>query len=133
MKGTKAMITRAHTAPVVGMITVAVFLSFCIAPPVDAQDKPVDKTGLDILCSGKGDTYSPPSKSGISTCIFADGQVMTCDSKTDKCTTSLTGDKGKANIAEGAMTLRLLKQLNDKVDRLTKQVESLSRPPSSAK
>ena len=121
------MSTRAHAALTVGVIAVAVLMQSWIAPPA-AQDKPVDRTGLDILCSGKGDVYSAPSKSGISTCIFADGQVMTCDSKTDKCTSSLTGGKDKATIAEGAMTLRLLKQLNDKVDRLTTQIESLSRP-----
>jgi hypothetical protein len=127
------MNTRAHTAVVIGIIAFPMFMSLCIAP-VAAQDKakpPVDKTGLDILCSGKGDTYSPPSKSGISTCIFADEQVMTCDSKTDKCTTKLTGGKDKGNIVEGAMTLRLLKQLNDKVDRLSAQVESLKRPPTA--
>lgn len=127
------MNARAHTAVVVGIFALPVLMSFCIAPLVAAQEKPVDKTGLDIFCTGKGDVYSPPSKSGISTCIFADGQVVTCDSKTDKCTSSLTGGKGKAQIVEGAMTLRLLKQLNDKVDRLSAQVEALRRPPATAK
>lgn len=96
------------------------------APLHSASQAPVDKTGLDILCSGKGDVYSPPPKNGgVSSCIFADGQVMTCDSATDKCQVKRDA-KGPATINADAMTLRMLKELSDRVDRLSAQVQALS-------
>ena len=113
---------------------VAVSISLSVAQSVDAagkSKKPVDKTGLDVLCSGQGDVYSPPNKNGVSSCLFNDGEVLVCDSKKDKCYASLTQDNTKpdhtkATIVEGAFTLRLLKLLNDKVDNLTGQVQSLT-------
>jgi hypothetical protein len=103
--------------------------AFAVLPTADAAGKskkpPPDRTGLDILCSGKGDVYSPPNKSGVSMCLFNDGEVLVCDQKKDKCYASMTGGKPKDIVAEGAVTLRMLKILNDKVDRLSAQVESL--------
>ncbi len=80
----------------------------------------VDRTGLDILCTGKGDAYSPP-KGGLSVCVFADGKVLICDSKTDACTSALVQVDDKAQTVEGVMTFRLLKLLKE----LTERVERL--------
>lgn len=107
-------------------IAIALGMSFLIAhaAPAAAAQTPVDKSGLDILCSGKGDQYSPPPKpGGISSCIFADGQVMTCDSKTEKCEVKQDAKAARGINAE-AMTLRTIKQLNDKVDRLSARAAS---------
>ena len=80
----------------------------------------VDKTGLDILCTRPGDLYVPP-KDGLSVCISKDGTIVICDSKTDKCTNTRMQVDDKAQSVEEAMTFRLLKlvkELNDRVDRL---------------
>ena len=91
---------------------------------------PVDKTGLDILCKAEGGLYVPPDKGGLSACAFKDGQLLVCDSKKDKCSASPTKADvktlPKVTINEGAMNLRMLKQLNDKVETLTSQIQSLS-------
>lgn len=84
-------------------LAVACLSLFVVWPIQTAAQAPVDRTGLDILCSGKGDVYSPPVK-GVSSCIFADGQVLVCDSATDKC---YEGKDGK-------------------VDRLGAQMQALS-------
>lgn len=119
------MNTRTHTALSVALAALVFGLVVPIArPAATAAQAPVDRTGLDILCSGKGDTYSPPVK-GVSSCIFADGQVLVCDSANDKCYEG-KAPKQQARILGDAMTLRLLKQLNDKVDALTAQVRSLT-------
>jgi hypothetical protein len=84
----------------------------------------IDKTGLDILCTGPGDTYLPP-KGGLSACIFADGTVLVCDSKTDTCTRSLTQGSDKASALDGVMThrlLKLVKALSERVDRLESKI-----------
>lgn len=123
------MKSRAHATFAMAIAALAVGISLWLVEPVQTAaqkgEKPVDKTGLDILCSGKGDAYSAPSKSGLSTCIFSDGDVMTCDSNTNQCTSKrdATADRG---INADAMTLRMLHQLNQKVDRLTAQVQALS-------
>lgn len=115
-------------ASAIAAVTVGAFLLIAHPVPAAAQAKPVDKSGLDILCSGKGDTYSPPPKpGGVSSCIFGDGKVMTCDSKTEKC--DLIDDpKAQREMNAQLITIRLIKQLNDKVDRLTAQVRALSAP-----
>ena len=81
----------------------------------------VDKTGLDILCTGKGDVYVPP-KGGLSVCILGDKKtILICDSKTDKCTKALMQPNDDPTAADGMVTfrlLKLLKELNDRVDRL---------------
>ena len=92
---------------------------------------PVDKTGLDVLCKAEDGMYFPPSKkNGLSLCAFKDGQVLVCDSKKDKCSASPTKADGKeppkVTINEGAMNLRMLKLLNDKVIALTAQIQSLT-------
>jgi hypothetical protein len=56
---------------------------------------------------------------------------MVCDSKTDKSTASLMRGDQKHTIVEGAIALRLLKVLNDKVDKLTTQVDLLTRQTSA--
>ena len=102
----------------------------CISVVEAKPAAPVDKTGLDILCKADGGLYYPPGKGGISACLFNDGQFVTCDSKKDKCSASPTKadakDLPKVTINEGALNLRMLKQLNDKVNALTSQIESLS-------
>ena len=107
------------------VLAAVVFISLVGIPPLPAA--PVDRTGLDILCKGPGDAYIPPNSKGISYCVYADGQVVRCDSKTDKCTSALTGGDAKSTtVVEGAVTLRLLKLLNDSVNDLKRQVEALT-------
>jgi len=89
----------------------------------------VDKTGLDILCRADGGTYMPP-KGGISACIFKDGTIVICDSKTDKCSRAVPEDHGKAPNADGMLTFRLLKilkELNDRVERLEAKIAGSKR------
>lgn len=93
--------------------------------PYRAAAQQVDKTGLDILCSGSGDTYVPP-KNGLSACIFADGTIMVCDSKTDKCTRSIAEGDDKRPHLDAALTARLLKVvklLSDRLDRVESQLK----------
>lgn len=84
----------------------------------------VDKTGLDILCSGPGCKYYPPGPDGKSLCIFPDGTLMLCDSNTDKCIQVYireAGDDDQGPGIEGSMMYRLLqilKDLNERVERL---------------
>ena len=116
-----------------GAIGLIVCVSISLASVSFAEAKkaaPVDKTGLDVLCKADGGVYFPPSKSGISVCAFKDGQVLVCDSKKDKCSASIkkadSKDDEKVTIAEGAMTLRMLKTLDDKVNTLTAQIQFLT-------
>lgn len=101
----------------------------CISVVEAKPAAPVDKTGLDILCKADGGLYYPPAK-GVSACLFNDGQFVTCDSKKDKCSASPTKADAKhlptVTINEGALSLRMLKQLDDKVNALTSHIESLS-------
>lgn len=46
----------------------------------------VDKTGVDVLCKGKGAYTGPTTLSNYSSCMFNDGSVLECNNKTDKCT-----------------------------------------------
>lgn len=126
------MITRRLALPASVLAIALGMFVFTARPAETAPQKPVDKTGLDILCSGKGDVYSAPSKAGVSMCIFADGDVLVCDSKKDKCWASMeVNDKGKGpikgQVSDSAMTLRLVQQLNHKVDQLNMQLQALSR------
>jgi hypothetical protein len=117
---------RATLAMAIAPATVGVLLWAAQPALTAAQEAPVDKSGLDILCSKKGDVYSPaPKPGGTSSCVFADGQVMTCDTKTEKCEVKRDA-KSQRGINVDVMTLRMLKELNDKVDRLNAQVQALS-------
>ena len=83
----------------------------------------VDKTGLDILCSFPGDVYVPP-KNGISVCIHADGTILICDSKTDRCTRADLQSDDKHPSVESVMVhrlLKLVKALTERVERLEGQ------------
>jgi hypothetical protein len=117
---------RATFAMAIAATTVGVLLWAAQPALTAAQEPPIDKSGLDILCSKKGDVYSPaPKPGGLSSCVFADGDVMTCDTKTEKCTVKRDA-KSQRGINADVMTLRMLKELNDKVDRLSAQVQALS-------
>jgi len=117
---------RATPARAIAAATVGVLLWAAQPALTTAQEKPIDKSGLDILCSKKGDVYSPaPKPGGISSCAFADGSVMTCDTKTEKC--QVKGDaKSQRGVNADLATLRMLKELNDKVDRLSAQMKASS-------
>lgn len=89
----------------------------------------VDKTGLDILCRADGGTYMPP-KGGISVCLFKDGTIVVCDSKEDKCSRAVPEGSDRAPHAEGMLTFRLLKilkELNDRVERLEAKIAGSKR------
>jgi hypothetical protein len=76
----------------------------------------VDKTGLDILCSGPGCKYFPPGPDGKSLCIFPDGTLMLCDSNTGKCMQVYVREvpeDDKAPSVAGVVTFRLLKLLKE--------------------
>jgi hypothetical protein len=117
-----------QTAISVAAFTMSVLASISIVEAKPAA--PVDKTGLDVLCKAEDGVYFPPTKSGVSLCAFKDGQVLVCDSKKDKCSASPAQadikEPPKVTINEGAMNLRMLKQLNDKVNALTSQIQSLT-------
>lgn len=46
----------------------------------------VDKTGVDVLCKGKGAYTGPTTLSNYSSCMFNDGSMLECNNKTNKCT-----------------------------------------------
>lgn len=118
------MSTRTNAILRAALLAAGLGLFVSIHSTVTSAQTPVDMSGLDILCKGKGDTYSPPVK-GISSCIFADGQVIVCDSKKDECYEGKE-PKAQALVRNDVMTLRLIKQLHDKIDLLTRQVQSLT-------
>lgn len=114
------------------VISLTAFIMPALGPVSTVEAKPaaaVDKTGLDILCNAEGGLYVPPDKGGLSACAFNDGQLLVCDSKKDKCTASPTKADvktlPKVTINEEAINLRMLKQLTDKVETLTSQIQSL--------
>ena len=117
------MTTRFHAALAAPMLAAAI-VSLWLVRPAETAAQSNDRTGLDILCSSKGDVYSPPVK-GVSSCFFANGQVIVCDSANDKCYEGKKKD-AKAIVAGDAAVLRQLHLLNEKIDRLTAQVQSLS-------
>lgn len=50
--------------------------------PIDV----VDKTGVDVLCKGRGAYTGPTTLSNYSSCMFNDGSVLECNNKTNQCT-----------------------------------------------
>ncbi|BCA53732.1 hypothetical protein W02_08720 [Nitrospira sp. KM1] len=49
----------------------------------------VDKTGVDVLCKGKGAYTGPTTLSNFSSCMYNDGSSVTCENKRDgKCTST---------------------------------------------
>jgi len=120
---TKVRNTVPHAALNLLILVVGVFMSLSIVQSLDAA--PVDRTGLDFLCKDTGGTYHMDPKGKWSTCACSDGQTIICDIKKDKCYNDINPRSG-AMVVEGAVTLRSLKLLNDKVDNLTKQVQSLT-------
>ena len=84
----------------------------------------VDRTGLDILCTAPGDVYLPP-KNGLVVCVKANGEVIICDNKTDKCSRALPpGDDITSNL--DAMTVGLLRIVKDLTERVANLESKLS-------
>ena len=76
----------------------------------------IDRTGLDILCKAPGDVYLPP-KDGLVVCIKANGEVIICDNKTDKCSRTVPPrDDRTPNV--DAMTVGLLKVVKELTERV---------------
>jgi hypothetical protein len=66
----------------ISMFIVMFSLSQVLGEPITV----VDKTGVDVLCKGKGAYTGPTTLSNYSTCMFNDGSMLECNNKTDKCT-----------------------------------------------
>jgi hypothetical protein len=113
----------------VGLVAgAAVLMAWMTLPIQTAAQQEVDRTGLDILCKGKDKTYVPPA-GGISMCINKKtGDVLVCDSKTDKCFSAIDS-KGSSAINTDALMIYTLQQLTEKVDDLTKLVQALTARP----
>lgn len=127
---TKLTLHRALLQTAISIAALAIPVVGCISVVEAKPAAPVDKTGLDVLCKAEDGLYIPPAKSGLSLCAFKDGQVLVCDSKKDKCSASPTKadakEPPKVTINEGAMNLRMLKQLSDKVNAFTVEIKSLT-------
>lgn len=81
---TKRWIKRSAktSVSVIGMLIVMLSALHVLAEPITV----VDKTGVDVLCKGKGAYTGPTTLSNYSTCMFNDGSMLECNNKTDKCT-----------------------------------------------
>lgn len=84
----------------------------------------IDRTGLDILCKAPGDVYLPP-KNGLVVCIKADGEVIICDNKTDKCSRTLPPRDDRTSSLD-AMTVGLLKVVKELTERVANLESKLS-------
>lgn len=78
-----------------------------VAPVSGEGINVTDKTGVDVLCKGRGAYTGPTTLSNYSTCMFNDGSMLECNNKTDQCTSKPAPKAKLPNSPKTAPQLQL--------------------------